>query len=1340
MTELNYPSGEQFIQQWMIVKNQFPQYIQDESPHLIQFIETYYQWLDNNVTSVLTHGSEIIDIDKTPDEFVKYFCNEFAEFLNSYESAVDKREFIKNVHALYQSKGSPNSFRLFFRILFNTEIDYEVPKKDILMPSSKSRVFYNVICLDLTPIIDKVYEKISIGLEFTNAYYGDTELFKPQFYIRNNARLDITFEGDSILFKKGTFVSVKLGNTMFRAKVLSQLSEFDVTSYIPNFRRGDIIQIFPQEDDYNQSHDRALVTVTETKPGRITNLIFWNRGQDFVVGDAVIFYQGPQRQVFNVKAVNVNGAITKLGKYNIPNFVSETNPVTITIVPEQIYFNDTPMIEIISENGNGLKVIADSSEISTITETDLTSHGSGIDENNFIYDPPVTVLSPERIGQIYNGPIVSIFWFNQETTQWVDSNCGAKIWSTSPDGSRMTLTSLRYGISPSRNNLKPPSQAFLQNKILRLYVLDPDTGALRNTPLCTAYNLTIMPITNLSFRWDFVSQKEYVISTDRQVLDSLSSVIRSKNHYHEFSYVIKTPISIDDWAVPFIDTLHPAGYQLIPNIVVEDSDKIVTTTISKRKQIEPFLDHSPENYSWPNRIFPPVFDHTVKEQIDPGNFVFPARGYYDSIMQASDGKLINTTDEDNEEGYLLDINYQDFYSKIANTDDKYESKFIGMSAVEIERAEKLANDSYYWSDGWANHSLDLDAVENNIFSKNGVIKTVFTNYDGDPLTKDSVSFPKGSNQVRYQTILSGSYTLTENYVNLAYPADNTKTNPKKINTNEISPLQNYYIDPNGISVFSDFTKSSFSISDHITISRDTPSYDQIMPVFSVEGFTKASWFDYEPQGLYSDTLKKIGLYTQTPNGNNTTKVEILYTTHDGTVSGKIDGWFNDKNTIYAALDEKEYRELQGAEVNEITFIGIDNHGKLPLSKITYPSGHGYPIVPRVEDLFLTRESDLQNALKENFTWSLPEEIDSDETRATALLLYLKSLLKNTTKRVLIGQHLISSATNSATYLDPLASYNLPSIMSVEWDSASVSNASLINKISAFDASGGIVVLHPMWRNPFNTNSDGPTVSSGVAKNLLTKLIVGDPSYNATNYGYWHTSVQNLFGLLLSLSNLGIPVILKLFPECNLSTVWYGHETVGSNTDMINSFKLLFKDLINQIKLANLENVVVCFDQAVINNSEEGNLARWPGSEYVDVIGTELSGDNLPINKSFYAELRRTKKPILITKYNTTTVNGSYNLFNIMPELRKDLFNIIGVIFDENRSGNKYSIVDNTNKTGLKSDVWTILLSEVSWKSFIPKAKKVLNESNYIWQSGSLQGSRILYSGLEAFDAKWSFQK
>jgi len=74
---------------------------------------------------------EYRDIDRTLDQFITYFRDEFLYQIPG-DILADPRKLLKHIKTFYQGRGSENSFRFLFRLLYNEEINMYYPKVDVL--------------------------------------------------------------------------------------------------------------------------------------------------------------------------------------------------------------------------------------------------------------------------------------------------------------------------------------------------------------------------------------------------------------------------------------------------------------------------------------------------------------------------------------------------------------------------------------------------------------------------------------------------------------------------------------------------------------------------------------------------------------------------------------------------------------------------------------------------------------------------------------------------------------------------------------------------------------------------------------------------------------------------------------------------------------------------------------------------------------------------------------------------------------------------------------------------------------------------------------------------------
>lgn len=128
---------DNFIHISNLIKHQFPDFYKSEGKTFIQFLKAYYEWEETR--SKAREFPKINDVDSTEEEYLSHFINEYL--LSIPENLLkDKRLFVKHALDLYRSKGSIESVRLVFRILFDEEIDVYIPSFDIFKPDDS--VYY----------------------------------------------------------------------------------------------------------------------------------------------------------------------------------------------------------------------------------------------------------------------------------------------------------------------------------------------------------------------------------------------------------------------------------------------------------------------------------------------------------------------------------------------------------------------------------------------------------------------------------------------------------------------------------------------------------------------------------------------------------------------------------------------------------------------------------------------------------------------------------------------------------------------------------------------------------------------------------------------------------------------------------------------------------------------------------------------------------------------------------------------------------------------------------------------------------------------------------------------
>lgn len=119
-----------------LVPSQFPSFYREEGPLFVEFVKSYYEFLESN-NNALFHArnlTEYRDIDQTLDSFLVHFQTKFLKDLPLNPESY-KRDFIKHAVELYRSKGTVQSLRLLFNLLFSEQIEIYLPGEDVLRAS-----------------------------------------------------------------------------------------------------------------------------------------------------------------------------------------------------------------------------------------------------------------------------------------------------------------------------------------------------------------------------------------------------------------------------------------------------------------------------------------------------------------------------------------------------------------------------------------------------------------------------------------------------------------------------------------------------------------------------------------------------------------------------------------------------------------------------------------------------------------------------------------------------------------------------------------------------------------------------------------------------------------------------------------------------------------------------------------------------------------------------------------------------------------------------------------------------------------------------------------------------
>lgn len=224
-----------------VVSEQFPDFYQEDGPNFIQFVKSYYEWMeqDGKLLDSAYRFPQYLDIDTTLDRFIDHFKQTYM--LGLPKEILGNPRFVqKHILDIYRSKGSPESVKLLFRLLYNEEISIYVPAVDMFRLDDGKWIQRSYIELDPSPnrTLEQFQGKEIVGLNSkARAYVSTYE--RRQF---NGKIIHVLFlENVRGSFLRNEPVSYSGMVASEAPTIRGSVVGIDITSSSRNFNIGDIL-------------------------------------------------------------------------------------------------------------------------------------------------------------------------------------------------------------------------------------------------------------------------------------------------------------------------------------------------------------------------------------------------------------------------------------------------------------------------------------------------------------------------------------------------------------------------------------------------------------------------------------------------------------------------------------------------------------------------------------------------------------------------------------------------------------------------------------------------------------------------------------------------------------------------------------------------------------------------------------------------------------------------------------------------------------------------------------------------------------------------------------------
>ncbi len=354
----------------LLVNKQVPEFVRDEYPKFVAFLEAYYEFLEqkqgteiNDLTTVAKKLRTIKDVDDSIDDFEQSFYNTYGALIPADVQA-NKALLFKHLVELYRSKGAENSFKLLFQLVFGEDVEVILPKNNVLKPSAsdwtvdnKLRINTDVFSLytgngtqktfilpqqlgaeqlsisvngiakenNVDYVINKEYRKLTFNTAPENGSVIKVDFSDFDFKLFVNRKVTGLTSGASAIIEDA---NRRIISDTFNLGLPIELL-INAKSKRGNFLNGEVVSI-PILDS-----DDVLIEVRASTFSVIKRFTVVNSGSGYVVGDRVTVFGGNA-------SVNATGTVSKIFDGVLSSVVAAAGGA--------IFTNTSPILP----SGNGL--------------------------------------------------------------------------------------------------------------------------------------------------------------------------------------------------------------------------------------------------------------------------------------------------------------------------------------------------------------------------------------------------------------------------------------------------------------------------------------------------------------------------------------------------------------------------------------------------------------------------------------------------------------------------------------------------------------------------------------------------------------------------------------------------------------------------------------------------------------------------------------------------------------------------------------------------------------------------------------------------------------------------
>ena len=280
-----------------LVNQQLPEFVRSDNPNFSIFLQKYYEWMErsNNAIGQTQQLYDSKDLDLVNDFYLQHIIDEVLPYFPK-ETLLDKRKFLKLASDFYKSKGTIDSVKYLFKILYNEDIEIYFPKEQVLKLSDGKWVLplslrvetgdLNVFDIEGTKITGEKSKATAVVEKVISSIDRQLGIKYIELYISNVDKLFSTGENVSttIVRTNGTqdFVTAKLIGSLSEIKIDPKNRGLFYNGYSTELNyAGDPVTIIGGLNRTSGTPVGALATVGSVLTGSVTDIFVHDGGFGF---------------------------------------------------------------------------------------------------------------------------------------------------------------------------------------------------------------------------------------------------------------------------------------------------------------------------------------------------------------------------------------------------------------------------------------------------------------------------------------------------------------------------------------------------------------------------------------------------------------------------------------------------------------------------------------------------------------------------------------------------------------------------------------------------------------------------------------------------------------------------------------------------------------------------------------------------------------------------------------------------------------------------------------------------------------------------------------------------